>query len=665
MSPTGAVQQLLQQKACSGKERKVRSGIDQMINDPEDETSEVALLCEDEDLECLETAGDDEFRTQSGTSMEITDHIGDSMNENSQASRGQLKQNREDDTDDRETFGHDKKRLKMDTCTSNETVDSNDFISALPEHIIHHILSLLRSPKEVARATTLSKKWREICSSYSILVFDQRKFTKAVNSRRREYRERTQVFLNFASRSVQSRLQGGYHMAKIQFRMTYCDLDFSNRIDNWLSLVAKSSVQELDLHFPHLANGLYNLPQSLFTSSAITRLKLFNCKLGTLEEIKLPNLRGLCLGKLDICDFHVWHLILCCPLIQDLRLIHCTGLNSLLISGLAKLDKLEVHCCPKLKFIIGDAPNLQTFCYCVDRHNPVSWPFTLSLATCRSLKSVVLKNAAFTVETFQSLLDQCPQLETLELSKCNSLKSVTILSTVLRRLVLRRCRMLHDAEINAPNLCSLKFEGNKMPSLSLLPSDLKEVKITLRKSTWNPLLDSDKDHWSDNWRLFLGKINHSRGMKLVLCCEENVIIHEDLRDFSPPPIKNLDLEIVDLSRGFKDILESLLRTWHPKAVIIVTSPNSTLPKLAHGLLMERDNCLNCCGFVSCENKCWRHFLENVKTLDIGLAGDERSSSWMSLLKSSPTVLQKSIGFTLEWKPRSRTHKANPPSESDL
>ncbi|XP_030457532.1 uncharacterized protein LOC115678317 isoform X2 [Syzygium oleosum] len=600
--------------------------------------------------------------------MEITDNIGYSKDESSQASRGQLKQKREGDIDDRETFGHNGKRLKMDTCTSNETVNSNDWISTLPEHIIHQILSLLRSPKEVARATTLSKKWREICSSFSILMFDQRKFTKAEkhtgSSKQQEFREKTEVFMNFASRSVQSRLQGGYHMEKIQFHMTYCDADFWYRIANWLSLVAKSNVRQLDLHFPHMENGPYNLPQSLFSSSAITRLKLFNCNLGTHVEIKLPNLKGLCLGKLYISDCRVRDLIRCCPLIEDLRLIHCTGLEELLVSGLAQLDKLEVHCCPKLKSIQVDAPNLQTFRYCIEQHNPGSWPFNLSLATCRSLKSIALKNAALTDEMFQSFLNNCPLLETLELSNCNSLKSVTILSKVLRRLVLRQCRILLDAEINAPNLWFLKFEGNKMPSLSLLPSDLKEVKITLKKVAWNLLLGSNEDLWYDNWRLFLGKINHSRGMKLVLRWKENVIIHEDLRDFSPPPIKNLDLEIVDSSRGFKNILESLLRTWHPKAVIVVSSPNNTLPKLAHGLLMERDNRLSCCGFVSYENKCWRHFLENVKTLDIGLAGDERTSSWMSLFKSSPTVLQKSTGFTLDWKPRTRTHKANPPSESD-
>ncbi|KAF8025669.1 hypothetical protein BT93_F2492 [Corymbia citriodora subsp. variegata] len=428
--------------------------------------------------------------------------------------------------------------------------------------------------------------------------------------------------MNFASHSMQSRLQGGYHTEKIQFHMTYCDLDFSNRIDNWLSLVAKSNVRELDLHFPYLENGPYYLPRSLFTSSAITRLKLFNCNLGTLDELELPNLRGLCLGKLYICLSHVWHLILCCPLIQDLRLIHCTGLNSLLISGLAKLDKLEVHCCPNLEFIKVDAPNLQKFWYHIERNKPGSCPFTLSLATCRSLKSIVLKNSWLTVEMLQALLDQCPLLDTLELSNCNSLKSVTILS--------------------------------------------KEVKITLWKEVRNLLLGNDQDHlWCDNWRLFLGKINHLRGTKLVLRCEENVIIHEDLRHFLPPPIKNLDLEIVDSSRGFKDILERLLRTWHPKVVIVVSSPNSTLPKLAHGLLMERDDHLSCCRFISYENKCWRHFLENVKTLDIGLAADDGTSSWMSLLnKSSPTVLQKSTGFTLDWKLRTRTHKVDPLSESD-
>ncbi|KAG4146082.1 hypothetical protein ERO13_D05G135050v2 [Gossypium hirsutum] len=56
-----------------------------------------------------------------------------------------------------------------------QRADSVDYISQLPDHIIHQIIGRLRCNKVTARTCILSKRWRDIWTSFSSLVFDQRK----------------------------------------------------------------------------------------------------------------------------------------------------------------------------------------------------------------------------------------------------------------------------------------------------------------------------------------------------------------------------------------------------------------------------------------------------------------------------------------------------------
>ena len=62
-------------------------------------------------------------------------------------------------------------------------------------------------------------------------------------------------------------------------------------------------------------------------------------------------------------------------------------------------------------------------------------------------------------------------------------------------------------------------------------------------------------------------------------CPQNVIIHENLEEILLPPQSDLKLEIIKPSMGLEDLLDNLLRTWHPKILSVVSSPSSEFPKV--------------------------------------------------------------------------------------
>lgn len=90
-----------------------------------------------------------------------------------------------------------------------EGADTMDRISELPEHIIHHILSVLRCPKDVTRTSVLSKRWRSLWVSFFSFNFDQRSFhTKE--------REQINAFKKFVDYALATRLEANVKHTEIQ-----------------------------------------------------------------------------------------------------------------------------------------------------------------------------------------------------------------------------------------------------------------------------------------------------------------------------------------------------------------------------------------------------------------------------------------------------------------
>ncbi|KAM5579297.1 hypothetical protein ABKV19_009204 [Rosa sericea] len=521
-------------------------------------------------------------------------------------------------------------------------VESTDHISQLPESVIHHILSLIRCTKGAARTSVLSKRWRDVWTSFSVLTFDQRKFQKPEGV---QDKSKNEMFKDFIDRSLQSQLEQNLGIRKFELHLTSYDQEMARGMEQWVGLATENNIKELGLHVHTRGNNVHNFPRNAFASDTLTRLRLQSCKLETSCAVKLPHLQKLYLRDCNVDEQRIQHIISSCPLIEDLRLISCTGLKFLQISSLLKLDRVEVYNCRGLKKIEVKAAKLQTFWYCGKNRTSCK----LILSGCESLKRLTLEDKKMTDNQFRELFFGLPLLEKLDLSKCLKLKNITIASHRLNRLVLRGCENLQGAEIDTPNLLSFEYQGDKMPFSFLNPISLKEAKLSFGSASAGQLkFDHNKDEpfWFKKLRDFLGKFDHNTGFKLVVRTNKNVIIYEDLRGISLPPVRGLKLEIIQSSVGTEELLNSSLQKWHPETLSVVSSSSSEFPKLVHEKIMESKKDPTCCTSNHSNNKCWRHSLKFGKKVNLKRA--KGKSGWIAWLKlkSCPTDLYEITCFSL-------------------
>ncbi|CAK7356810.1 unnamed protein product [Dovyalis caffra] len=526
-----------------------------------------------------------------------------------------------------------------------------DFISAIPTHIIHHILSLLRCKKDAARTSALSKRWRDIWASFSILDFDERKFhqNQEVNfcglcrkergliekAREDEILKKKLMFRDFVDNTLQSCIEQKSGLQKFVLHVTSFDFQLADCLDRWIGFATESTIQELDLYIPP-KSGCYRIPRTVFATKSITDLRIFGGSLGTCNDIRLSILRKLCLGKLRVCEKIINNLLLSCPSIEDLRLIQCSGLKTLMVSS-NKLNRVDLDRCNALKDVELQAPHLQRFWF----REKKSEICKINLALSKSLKSLTIEDAKMTDDLFQNHLSNFPVLQHLILSKCNSLESITISSHRLETLVLRECARLKEADIDTPNLLSFEYKGHQMPFSSLNPSGLKEARFYFEP---HPIHHRQRvgffkgDHdciWFAPMQKLLEKFDLSKDLKLVVRYKKNVVIHEDLRDILVPPIHDLKLEIVKPSTSLEDLTDNLLRTWRPETLFVVSSATSDFSVQLYKKMVDRGDPV-CCKYNTSSNKCWRHFLKDANIENLSDTTD--TSDWITWLSISAHLL---------------------------
>ncbi|OMO66382.1 Mannose-binding lectin [Corchorus olitorius] len=268
-----------------------------------------------------------------------------------------------------------------------------------------------------------------------------------------------------------------------------------------------------------------------------------------------------------------------CPHLEDFRLVYCSGLRSFAVSDLPKLKRVDLHSCKGLKKVKVQATNLETFWY----HAKKSRPCTIDLSTCNSLKILTLEDAKLEDELFQNHLSCYPVLEKLVLSKCNALKNITISSFRLKTLILRECKKLEEVDIDTPNLVSFEYKGDtdKMPFSSLNPASLKEAKLYFKSSKQAEARFCNGDvrtPWFARLQEFLEKFDYSKGLKLVARSNKDIVIYEKPKEIFLPLVDGLKLDVVKPSITLEDLLEDILRTWHPQTLSSLSIGRSKLPK---------------------------------------------------------------------------------------
>nr|XP_043614490.1 F-box/LRR-repeat protein At3g03360-like [Erigeron canadensis] len=489
-----------------------------------------------------------------------------------------------------------RKKQKMEKVEKvDEVVEPIDRISDLPEPIIHSILSFLRCPRDVARVSVWSKKWRSIWTSFFILDFDQKNFGDSGG-----YHDKK--FIN----AVATRLEAMDCIQKFKISLCQPNLKLRTHMNRWIGAAIKKHVQELEIHVEAKSRNHYMLPDAGLSSRKLTSLRLYGCKFNNRMEIDLCNLKELSIKCSQVNADVIHSFIQSCPLIEDLRLVHCKKIGHLNISTLHKLRCLQLYECHGLVSVNIESLSLVSFIYC----GKDPWECKVKVTGCDNLKDLTLKDPDLDEELFQELFVKYPNLEKLVLRECNRLKRLTILNSKLKELSVIRCRNLVEANIDAPNLSVLEYSGGRMPLSLTHIAGLHEAKLHIcyRKNgavILHELLD------------LLRRFENNGDWKLVVTSNKNITIHEELQEIQHLSSNELRIELIKSPMKVKGYVDNLLRMSKPKTLSLVSSSSSELLKFLKDKIMSRENNPKCCTYYS--RKCWLHSIKDVTMAVFGRA----------------------------------------------
>ncbi|MED6159476.1 hypothetical protein PIB30_042674 [Stylosanthes scabra] len=543
-----------------------------------------------------------------------------------------------------------------------------DRISDLPKIILHDILSRLPH-KDVARTSVLSKAWHETWSTFPILIFHG--FSRGVflcrEDRRdplkiEEHRRKVKSFLNSVDRTLVRFHHHGFAIKEFSLSMMFFHPQFiSQRIDQWMKIVSQSNsikVLKLDVgdrsfgFHPFSVDNCYHLPSDVLKAKSITKLELA----GKIRMDKLfvnHRIRFSMLQMLSLSNVYLGHeqafddLISGCPMIEDLTLEDCFGLENVKIHDLPKLKSVKVSGARKIDV---DVPSLE---YLHIGNDDIKLPCNINIDKCRNLKVFILGAVSSIFVSNQWLLEivnKFPFLERLELIGCVTSESIKISSFRLKVLSLGCSLGMKEVKIDAPNLESFRYFGtdHNIPAISFVNcSDHLEfdAKFSIRIC-----LDFER------LRAFLQNIEPRNVMAsltvIMLHVSTEIVYNEDvLQDVGVhlPRIKQLDLSVSEKSQEVCVLLvNGLFWSFRPA---IVSLKLEFCSKIFFKVLLEKLRCKDeedgCCS-SSNTMKCWWHDLKDVKVKSSPKKYDNLIDCEELLDSISLYCPYGEISFELEW-----------------
>ncbi|XP_065872390.1 putative F-box/LRR-repeat protein At3g18150 isoform X3 [Euphorbia lathyris] len=143
-----------------------------------------------------------------------------------------------------------------------ELQEKQDRISALPDLLIHHILSLLPSTKQAIQTGILSKRWRNQWARVPVLIFECQEYHD-------EYFER------FIDNSLLL-----YDCSKIKKFHIACRFQGATNFTSKILFATRRNVEELILDFYNSGDpkDAYMLPKFIFDNSSLVELQVLSCE---------------------------------------------------------------------------------------------------------------------------------------------------------------------------------------------------------------------------------------------------------------------------------------------------------------------------------------------------------------------------------------------------
>ncbi|XP_074283985.1 F-box protein At3g59000-like [Silene latifolia] len=247
-------------------------------------------------------------------------------------------------------------------CSNNKKIyriQNLDRVSQLPDPIILSILSRLPL-EDSARASILSKTWKNYCELYPILFFDHNLFAlqslvsaTEVGGGEPDFNQLREMFMD----DVDHRLTSARHLdspiRKLALNVACNDSTYFSRVDNWIELVKQINVEDLCITVQTLHFLWHEFPVSMLTSKHLRKISIRGCKLGCDPINRFWSLERLCLSHVVMDYDALENLTNFCQGIETLILENCSvEMRSLNLSKFPNLKKAVIGIqCGELDYI--------------------------------------------------------------------------------------------------------------------------------------------------------------------------------------------------------------------------------------------------------------------------------------------------------------------------
>ncbi|CAF2269041.1 unnamed protein product [Brassica rapa] len=196
-----------------------------------------------------------------------------------------------------------------------------DFISSMPDEILHHILSFTVTISAI-RTSALSRRWRHLWRELtSLYIHDFGPQARGIN----------QILTHYTAPKIMS-----FHLG------IYNDNHSTAQINSWIEFAMSRRVQDLSLTF--FNHRKYTFPDFFNLSSSIEQLsvKLRDRHMIPGATVSWESLRNLSLRRCRIRDESIVKIISGCPKLEFLALYYCALFNCLDLSKSLSLTRLEM-----------------------------------------------------------------------------------------------------------------------------------------------------------------------------------------------------------------------------------------------------------------------------------------------------------------------------------
>ncbi|CAN0914862.1 Putative F-box/FBD/LRR-repeat protein At2g05300 [Linum grandiflorum] len=459
----------------------------------------------------------------------------------------------------------------MKTMHGNEETDR---ISELPDEIILCILRCLKSHKEAALTTVLSRRWRTPWRSYPIVEFDYIDTKKIPCRRYGTKRLDLEIFQEFVKAATDRFNQDKLLLMeslKVSISLPRDDKTaYYPFVNQLLELASTRKSEEISvilyLHFLPIIHR-FHLPFRLLSNSSMKILRLHGIRFAYSDDLLLPlhSLRYVYLSNVELEDDRVLaNLLASSPLLETLILTRIEELSKLQVRNLTNLNRLQVSYCDLLVEIDIVAPRLDSL--------SIQWVFKISKIEITAPELTVLDFRYTRVDDFSRLISKFKSLKCLFLDEVdNPIKELKLSNPKLEDFTLCVPPRLKEIELDGTSgLAKVWLIYGGLSPGKLKKIDIKNAAVSATYE-WKvffctAVMDGT---WFVGLRIFLTKFVQFQTVNV--CCSNNEIIFEDEEvDHAelPRTVKKLEIQLSYL-KNERSFLNGLFWICRLKLFIII------------------------------------------------------------------------------------------------